>query len=532
MIGSSVLRKKLQNIKPQHDTPIGILHPYWARKPLNVIDAIIQGLSNKGDVVLDPFVGSGTTAYSAVANKRKVVASDLSPLSFFLTKSSLELSNLCEEDLDKVLLFFDEVFEDIKPWYVCNSDYIIERERYCVAGQYANGKFTLNLSEIVAKKIIKSKYTGRTVFTPKDIDLKGLKGINKYLNSPIDFHEHLLLKNSRIAIPEGARLSHYFTKKNRASINLMMAKLSKSRLNKKIKDAIRLLISSSLPLLRLSDKKASSQWPYWRPKNELTSRNPIFVLRKKLKKFHEAVHWSQEELGILNIGSTPDKVIKNKESNQAAIFSSAVQDISNHGVNKNSVDLILTDPPYSDHAPYLEYSNLWNKILKLSSNKKLYRKEIVKTDCPERIQDTNQYLIRLEKGISTCCEVLKSNGYFAFFYQDKEIIHWAEIGNCLTDNGMTIEDVIPIPKQRRSMKTVASPGKTFDGDLLVVCVKKKNKIRNTKYNIEEELVRIQNNFTEKTSYFEKYAVIIREGLVSGWLDELSKKYKYSSELFD
>jgi adenine-specific DNA-methyltransferase len=52
-------------------------HP--AQFPLAVIDRIIKACSSEGDVVLDPFIGSGTTAIAALANGRQVIGFDLSP---------------------------------------------------------------------------------------------------------------------------------------------------------------------------------------------------------------------------------------------------------------------------------------------------------------------------------------------------------------------------------------------------------------------------------------------------------------------
>jgi len=46
-------------------------HP--TQKPLSVIDRIVKMGSNEGDVVLDPFAGSGTTLVSAKKNNRKYI---------------------------------------------------------------------------------------------------------------------------------------------------------------------------------------------------------------------------------------------------------------------------------------------------------------------------------------------------------------------------------------------------------------------------------------------------------------------------
>lgn len=49
---------------------------YPTQKPLAILDRIIQSSSNDGDVVLDPFCGSGTTIESAINNGRQYVGID------------------------------------------------------------------------------------------------------------------------------------------------------------------------------------------------------------------------------------------------------------------------------------------------------------------------------------------------------------------------------------------------------------------------------------------------------------------------
>jgi len=50
-------------------------HP--TQKPLELFDRIIKYSSKKGDIVLDPFVGSGTSAVSAFSNSRYFIGSDV-----------------------------------------------------------------------------------------------------------------------------------------------------------------------------------------------------------------------------------------------------------------------------------------------------------------------------------------------------------------------------------------------------------------------------------------------------------------------
>lgn len=52
--------------------------PHPAQFPVAVIDRIIKACSDEEDIVMDPFMGSGTTAIAALENGRKVVGFEIS----------------------------------------------------------------------------------------------------------------------------------------------------------------------------------------------------------------------------------------------------------------------------------------------------------------------------------------------------------------------------------------------------------------------------------------------------------------------
>lgn len=52
-------------------------HP--AQFPLDLVDRVVLGCSNPGEVVMDPFIGSGTTAVSCLRHGRRVIGFELSP---------------------------------------------------------------------------------------------------------------------------------------------------------------------------------------------------------------------------------------------------------------------------------------------------------------------------------------------------------------------------------------------------------------------------------------------------------------------
>ena len=53
------------------------VHPYFTRRPANVVRAYIERYSYDGDTVLDPFGGTGVTAMEAFLLGRRAIQNDL-----------------------------------------------------------------------------------------------------------------------------------------------------------------------------------------------------------------------------------------------------------------------------------------------------------------------------------------------------------------------------------------------------------------------------------------------------------------------
>ena len=64
------------------------------------VEAAIQSLSKKKDLILDPFMGGGTTAVEAIKADRKVVGIDLNPISSFVTK--VKTTKLSQKNRDVI----------------------------------------------------------------------------------------------------------------------------------------------------------------------------------------------------------------------------------------------------------------------------------------------------------------------------------------------------------------------------------------------------------------------------------------------
>src|SRR6266478_5424230 len=62
------------------------VHPYFTRRPANVVRAYIERFSRDGDTVLDPFGGTGVTAIEAFLLGRNGIHNDLNPFANFIAR--------------------------------------------------------------------------------------------------------------------------------------------------------------------------------------------------------------------------------------------------------------------------------------------------------------------------------------------------------------------------------------------------------------------------------------------------------------
>lgn len=70
------------------------LHSFAAKFPPQLPRAFIRGLSNPGDVVLDPMMGSGTTVVEAFLEKRQAIGVDIDPLALRLGRAKTMTNNV------------------------------------------------------------------------------------------------------------------------------------------------------------------------------------------------------------------------------------------------------------------------------------------------------------------------------------------------------------------------------------------------------------------------------------------------------
>lgn len=265
--------------------------------------------------------------------------------------------------------------------------------------------------------------------------------------------------------------------------------------------------------------------PYWLPQKDVTSRNAVMVIEKKSKAFKK---------GLAYLGDRCKCFVNDESENSVILENVPAQDMPLDILPNESVDLILTDPPYTDQVPYLEYNQLWYKVMgwKGFSDDSL-QAELVVSDAPSRNKDAEDFNNIFAKILKRISPALKMNGYFIMFYHSFDLKSWSEILKMMQQYGLEYCGQIPSATPRKSFKAIMSPKGTLDGNYIVV-FQKKESIEEHRFNgtIEDakkmaiecagRIIFERNEVTSQDLYD---CGMLKESFEWGYLQVLSEKYK-------
>lgn len=524
------LLRELETMKPLYDNPAAAIHSYVARKPYNILAKIVERLTDSpDDIVCDPFAGSGTTLIEALKQGHSVVGVDINKQS---------------------ILIMETLFSG---WKVPEAKRVLEKF-YAIASKKMTNIYRLDVEGgAVLERChfdLKKKGLYPTAYWYKKIE-NGVMGTRKKKKADKDFIESYrrferkagtifrtskLIENKRIAVQQGASVADYLCARNKLSMKILTNELNKIR-NRRERALVELVLSSALNLIRLSDKKASSQIPYWRPKRDLTSRNPIIILKDKIDLCLQGIEYAEKNFPshlIKSVRSIRGNLTPNSPP-AALVAHCPIQDVRSSQVPSGSIDLIVTDPPYTDQVPYLEYSQLWSRIFKWNNLKKetLQKEVIVSNAKTRRGKDLHNFNNQLGECFRRYVSFLKEEKYCAIFFHDFLLPAWSNLLISAEKAGLAYQGEVRIGRQRRSFKTVLTPNKTLDGNYLILFKKRKIHPRTYFGNMESAVAAVVGKAKQiirkkggKATMQDLYdGGLLRDCIESGSIHLLADKYR-------
>jgi len=442
-------------------TPMYLIHKYWARKPHNVVSEYIRHYSKEGEIVLDPFGGSGVTAMEAIKAGRKAVSIDLNPMSAFIIENTLSQVNPQE---------IEEQFRKIETKLKDKINGLYETKCPKCGKKVIAICLHWDKSKPIKVMFECDPCNTRKGKDAENFDLKKIREAGElkpkwrpknrlaYDGNPFREGTHL---------PEYETIDSLFTKRNLYALSLLfeaIEKIGSRRLRNIFKFAFTSMVhlASSMTPVRPT-RLFSSFWPihrYWIP--------PVYMESNVWMLFESAVLGKQGLVKGKADAADKIKFYKRAKSLQEIndganiLFETANALELTKIIPPNSVDYIFTDPPYGGVVQYFELSTLWAAWLKLDLN---YAAEI--TIHSQQEKDFGYYHKMLKSAFRQMYQVLKPGRYLTVTFHSTEIAVWNSIIKAVVLSGFDLEKIVYQPPARPSAKGLLQPYGSAVGDYYI-----------------------------------------------------------------
>lgn len=518
------LKNVLYDLSPTKNNPMYNSHMYWSQKAFNICDTLIDALSNRGDVVFDPFLGSGVTTLEAIKTdlSRCAIGCDINDMPLFISKLLLSVNTT--PSIKKVLEHFIEELNSLGHYYettcpICNDIGTVSKVIF--------DKPERTGSKIIIKTInYTCNCTKKGIKLPDENDYTKISTAHELKN----IRNTSLLHNSKIAVTENDDIKNIFTGRNLSVLDEILSIIN--RYDLEYQNILKYILMSILHLCKITDKHSNSQWPLWIPKTDCVEKNIIDVYTKKIKKFYDVIPFMKENYADSKIVESYSLLSPRK----CLLMQKGSQLITEQDIPNNGVDLIITDPPYLEQVLYSEYMQLYKPFLNLDYN---LNDEIIVSSAPSRNKRREDYFNLLNQVFNMCSHKLKPNHYLCLYFHDCNLNVWNELITILEKNCFRFITQIHIDKTV-TLKNIISPKKSLNGDSILIFSRSDTPI---KHNANEDVSEIEHNIIRQAKYMVKsngslstpelYDNGLMEILIqNGWLSKLSSKYSSLVDIFE
>jgi DNA modification methylase len=516
-----------EDITAGKNTYVYDAHTYHTKVPPQGIKPLIEYYTNPGDVVLDPFCGSGMTGVAATELGRKALLSDLSPAATFI---AYNLNTPIDRDryLNAVGTVLERAAQLEKQLYTthcreCGSqaNVLYTVWSYGLICQHCQQEFIFwdvardekpSVRESKIKKevncphcgcLLKKRNLKRTQRYPVAVGYKccgsrlkeSCVALNDFDRLPIDAIESSSLPanlwypqnlipqgvNTRQPILAGIKtIDRCYTRRALYAMSFLWQEASNWP-DEEIRNKLLFTITSLYRRVTVF-----SEFRFWGGSGNTANLNVPTIMNEQnvfqtFRRKAETISWYFRESAHI------DRTVR--VSTQSACHLSQLPD--------RSIDYVFTDPPFGANINYSEMNFLWESWLqKFTDN----TEEAIVNSVQGKGYDDYQNI--LTKAFSEIKRVLKDNSWLTIAFHNSSQKAWLALQQALSNAGFAIKGTQIFDKKHGTFKMFVS-GNAVGYDLILHCQKSEpvDFYSQSKVQITQNAPQVRQNAIEFISQF-------------------------------
>ena len=385
--------------------------PFFAKKPWPVVQEYIRYYTKPGDLVCDPFAGSGVTPVEALVLGRRTVAGDINPVARFIT----QMTAVAPINLIRL----NEAYNQVRSIAQTAIESLDE------------------MSDAEVQNVLKNLDYPRDLIPVSVRGTAGIETVDK-LHTPRQLAGLTLLRDATNQIEDA-----------------IYRDLMKVVLANTVRYAN---IMYGLPFdkgKRRSSYRGNAsflrRFSYTPASNHLFYENRVWPT---VEHVFPAVYRAKEETNQL-IGTwySSTNFILTESS------ASRIHEITGEG----KVDYFFADPPYSNRIFFLDLSTLWAAWLGMEITPETRRAELI-TGGTEK-KSRKQFEDEFAASIESISRALKQDHWFTLVYKHKDLSLWQTIVAACEDRGLHYVNAVWQNVVIKSTRQLESPNINPHGDM-------------------------------------------------------------------
>lgn len=397
-------------------------HKYWGKKPHETIAFAIQHLSRPGDLVVDPFVGSGVCAREAVIRGRRFVGFDINPVAAKLATLITAPPPLAE---------FRSAFNAVtaKARQKIADTYRLEDGSTATHYLWDGDRLT----QVWVKG---TRNNARQERSPTSHDFSLIGSFDQYQSRLIA--APTFFSNGRINTSADMTLDSLLTKRAQFNIDVLLESINDC--GALAREALLLCLTAASGQMsrmvfavtgrgktrgKAAEKIEVGSWVigFWRPHVHFEV-NVWNCFENRARKLITALSRGPEAHSS-SFFTEPKRVVAS-QAGWSVVTGDCLKGLSD--LPSDSCSLLITDPPHSDRVPYLELSALWNAILGCESG---FQDEIVVTNAKERSRTKAHFTQAMTDFLGQASRILNPRGHLVIMFNARTPDVWAALSQTI-----------------------------------------------------------------------------------------------------